>query len=185
MMKDISLHILDIVENSISANAKNVEICIEIETDADNLTVSVRDDGKGMDEDTAAHVISPFSTSRTTRKVGLGIPFFKAGAEMTDGSFSLESALGKGTFIAATYTLSHIDRPPLGDIADTMKILIVCNQDVDFLFVYKLDEAEFKFDTKEVRRVLGDIPFSVPDVMAFIGDSLNEGITEINGGMII
>ncbi len=181
MMKEIALHLLDIAENSISAGATLVQINVCIDTTADNLVASVRDNGRGMSEELKNEVSNPFVTSRTTRKVGLGIPFFKSSAMMCDGDFKLESELGYGTYIEATYGLSHIDRPPLGNMAETMLSLVVCNPTVDFMYTYEVDGQSFVFDTREIRGVLGsDVPLSTPEVMAWLSSCLDEGIEEIN-----
>lgn len=186
IMKEISLHLLDIVQNSLSAGANLIEVSVEIDTVADLLTVSVTDDGGGMDEETQRNVISPFYTSRDTRKVGLGIPFFKEGAEGCGGSFSLSSKPGAGTKIGASYRISHIDRPPLGDMAETMLTLCVCNKKVDFVLRCARDDKEFLFDTREIRLALGDgVPFHTPEVMEWLKGYLAEGIEEVNGGMDI
>lgn len=180
MMPEISLHILDIVQNALSANACLIEIFIDADTAKDVLRVAVKDNGRGMDEETAKSVASPFATSRTTRKVGLGIPFFKEGAESCGGSFELRSKPGRGTYIAATYRLSHIDRPPLGNMADTVLGLVACNPDADFVCDYRADENRFTFDTREIRKELGgDVPLHTPEVIAFMRDRLRE----INGGI--
>ncbi|MEG1547211.1 MAG: ATP-binding protein [Clostridia bacterium] len=184
MMKEISLHILDIVQNSISAGAKLIDTEVTVQHATDELTVSITDDGCGMDEQTVEKVISPFTTSRTTRKVGLGIPFFKAGAEATGGNFFLTSKIGFGTRISATYVISNIDRPPLGDMAETMLTLAVCNQGIDFVYRYTVDEEQFIFDTREVREALGsEVPFSSPEVMGWMREYLIQGIKELNGGV--
>ena len=184
IMKEISLHLLDIIQNSISAGASEVGVSVEVDHARDMMRTEVRDNGRGMDEEMAKAVISPFTTSRTTRKVGLGIPFFKEGAEGCDGSFELESKPGVGTRIAASYRISHIDRPPLGDMAETMAATVCCNPDIDFTYEYRVDGSEFLFSTKEIRATLGpEIPLDTPQVAAWIREYLNEGIQELNGGV--
>lgn len=183
MMKEISLHILDIVENSVSAGATLIEVDITVLHAEDKLSVTVKDNGCGMDDALQQSVISPFTTSRTTRKVGLGIPFFKAGAEAAGGGFYLTSKVGVGTETGAWYRISNIDRPPLGDMAETMLTLSVCNKDVDFVLTYKVDNDEFLFDTRMIRQTLGEVPLSEPAVMGWMREYLNEGIQELNGGV--
>ncbi len=186
VMKEISLHVLDIVQNALSAGANLIEVDITIQTRLDLISVSVRDNGRGMDEETQERVVNPFYTSRSTRKVGLGIPFFKEGAEGCGGSFYLNSKPGEGTEIGASYRLSHIDRPPLGNMAETMLTLCVCNEAVGFVLRYTLDEKGFLFDTREIRKALGaGIPFHLPEVMEWLKGYLIEGIEEVNGGMEI
>lgn len=186
MMKDISLHVMDIAQNSITAGAGNIQIRAAVDRSGDRLDVSVQDDGRGMSEETVKRVVNPFVTSRTTRKVGLGIPFFKAGAEACGGDFELSSQPGKGTFIRAGYRLSHIDRPPLGDMAQTVLTLAVCNPALEFMFQYSVDGKDFCFDTRQVRSALGqDVPLNTPEVYEWMRDYLSEGIQELNGGIDI
>lgn len=175
---------LDIVENSISAGATLITVCITVAHEKDYMSISVTDNGCGLDEKMAKEVTSPFITSRTTRKVGLGIPMFKAGAEECEGDFSLTSKLGEGTVIKAGYRISNIDRPPLGDIAETMLTLVVCNTSVDFVFEYDVDAQSFCFDTREIKQTLGaDVPLNLPQIIAWMRDCLKEGIEELNGGV--
>lgn len=184
IMKEISLHLLDIIENSISAGASEITVTVEVDHARDMMRTEVKDNGRGMDEKMAQAVISPFTTSRTTRKVGLGIPFFKEGAEGCDGSFELESKPGEGTRIAASYRISHIDRPPLGDMAETMTALVCCNPEIDFIYDYRVDGKQYLFSTKDIRTVLGpEVPLNAPSVSAWIKDYLTEGIQELNGGV--
>lgn len=183
VMKEIALHLLDIVQNSLSAGASLITVSVDIDEAGGLLHVGVADNGRGMDAQTQAQVVNPFYTSRDTRKVGLGIPFFKEGAEGCGGSFYLSSAPGVGTEIGASYGLSHIDRPPLGDMAETMLTLCVCNETVDFVLRYARGETIFLFDTREIRAVLGEgVPFRTPEVMKWLKDYLAEGIEEVNGG---
>ena len=184
IMKELALHVLDIVQNSISAKADTVEIAEIVSHEEDKLTIIIKDNGCGMDEDMQKHVIDPFTTSRTTRKVGLGIPFFKLGAEACDGEFSLRSTPGEGTEISASYRISHIDRPPMGDMAETILTTVVTNENVRFIYALDVDGRVFRFDTGEIRDTLGyDIPLSTPDVVQWMSDYLKQGIEELNGGI--
>lgn len=174
-MKELSLHVLDLAQNSIVAGAALLQI--EIDEQDDRLTIILTDDGQGMDEEFAAQVTSPFVTTRTTRKVGLGIPMFLANAQNAGGGLTVESHKGKGTVLRAWFVLSHIDRPPMGDICGTWESLIIMNPAMDFLFTYRVGEAEFRFDTREVKEVLGDdVPIDNPDVAAWVRDSIFEGV---------
>ena len=141
-MKEISLHIMDIVQNSITANAALIELFLNIQRCKNRLSIIIKDNGKGMSKEMVASVTSPFVTTRTTRKVGLGIPLFKAGAENAGGMFEISSELGKGTEVKAVYVLDHIDRPPIGDFAGTVHSIIVCNPGIDFVVSVTLDERE-------------------------------------------
>lgn len=185
MMTEISLNILDVAQNSISAGAKLIEISVVADTKSDVLTVVIKDNGCGMDEEKLKKVIDPFFTTRTTRKVGLGIPFYKLAAENTGGSFNITSQLGLGTTVTAVFGLSHIDRMPLGDINFTIHTLVTLNSGVDFYYLYEIDEKSFTLDTKEFREILGDIPFNLPEVSAYINDYLDENKQMVDGGMVI
>ncbi|MEG2574412.1 MAG: ATP-binding protein [Christensenella sp.] len=174
-MKEISLHIMDIIQNSVTANATVIEVALAIARDEDIVSVTIKDNGKGMSKEMLAHVTSPFVTTRTTRKVGLGISLFKAGAEISGGCFEIDSQEGVGTELRAVYVLSNIDRPPIGDFAGTMQSVIVCNPNIDFVVKVIIDGHEEFLDTREVRQVLGDkISLDMPEVSAWIKENLNE-----------
>lgn len=164
-MQEISLNILDIVQNSIKAGASLIEVSVV--SKANMLTVIIKDDGCGMDEEQVRNVTDPFYTTRTTRRVGLGVPFFKMSAEMTGGSFSLESQKGVGTTVTAVFDMSSIDCMPLGDIEETIFLLVTQNS-CDFLYTREIDSASFVLDTREFREILGGIPLSEPEVAAFV-----------------
>ena len=185
MMTEISLNVLDVAENSIRAEASLVEISVAADTKADTLTIIIKDDGRGMSKEQIAHVEDPFFTTRTTRKVGLGIPFFKQAAESTGGHFSISSTLGIGRTVTATFVLSHIDRMPLGDINSTIYTLITFNQQTDFLYTYSLDDRSFSLDTRQFKEVLGGVPFDTPEVSSYIKEYLDENKNEVSGNIIL
>ena len=182
MMTELSLNVLDVAENSAKAGAALIQIAVAADPDADRLTISIADDGCGMTKEQLARVTDPFFTSRTTRKVGLGVPFFKYAAECTGGSFSIESEPGKGTLVTAVFVMSHIDRMPLGDINATIHTLITCHPDTDFVYTYSYSGKSFTLDTRQFREILGGVPFDLPDVSAFIADYLSENKLETDGG---
>ncbi len=174
-MKEISLHIMDIVQNSITAHATVIEVLLRILRKEDVVSVTIKDNGKGMSAEMLAHVTSPFVTTRTTRRVGLGISLFKAGAENTGGHFAIDSREGVGTELTATYVLSNIDRPPIGDFAGTMQTLIVANPGIDFVVTVVLDEGQESLDTREVKQVLGEgIPLDLPEISMWLRENLDE-----------
>lgn len=182
-MPEISLNILDIAENSIRAEATLIEITVSVFPDRDQLTVIVRDNGCGMTQEQIEQVQDPFYTTRTTRKVGLGVPFFKQSAESTGGSFQIDSEKGKGTEVRAVFTLSHIDRMPLGDISSTIHMLIVFNEKISFRYTYIYGKKSFVLDTRKMREMLGDdISFSEPEVSSFIREYLDVNKAETDGG---
>ncbi len=182
MMTELSLHVLDIAENSTKAKASLVTVSVSIDTKADRLAITIIDDGCGMTEEQVAHVTDPFFTTRTTRKVGLGVPFFKMAAEATGGQFSITSAVGIGTTVCAEFGFSHIDRMPLGDMNATIRQLILMHQDCDFLYTYEYDGRGFALDTREVRELLGDVPFDTPEVSEYLKQYLSENESEANQG---
>jgi hypothetical protein len=175
-MRELSLNILDIAQNSVSANAKNINISIICEGGFLNLTVS--DDGKGMSEEFLKTVTDPFSTTRTTRRVGLGIPLLKQAAEESGGELTITSQLGVGTTTKASFKLDSIDRAPLGDIASTITSLILTKPQIDYVLEMKLNGNGFKFCTKEVKEVLDGLPIEELEVIAFINSNINESMQE-------
>ena len=183
MMTEISLNILDVAENSTKAGAALVTITVDADFEADQLTVSIEDNGCGMTPEQVERVTDPFFTSRTTRKVGLGVPFFKYAAESTGGSFQIESTVGVGTTVTATFTLSHIDRMPLGDISSTIHTLVVYHPDTDFVYHYRYNGKSFTMDTREFKEILGDISFDTPEISAYILEFLNENKLKTDGGV--
>ena len=139
-MREIALHLMDIAENSVAADSRNIRMDILEDLHTDLLKVSITDDGKGMDEETAKRVLDPFYTTRTTRKVGLGIPLLKLAAEMSEGGLTLESEAGKGTRVEARFRHSHIDRMPLGDAGMTMLTLLVSYPQIHWVFTHHLKD---------------------------------------------
>lgn len=175
-MRELALHILDIAENSISADANQVRIIVEENLPADRLRIRIEDNGKGMDAETLAAITDPFVTSRTTRKVGLGIPFFKAAAEACEGTFNIQSAIGQGTTVEARFKHSHIDRMPLGDLAGTLLTLVIGSPEVHWIFEYRCNQQKYVFDDEPIKETLMGVPLSEPAVMKFIRQDLKEGI---------
>lgn len=159
-------------------------ITVEADFSLDSLTVTIKDDGCGMMPEQVERVTDPFFTSRTTRKVGLGIPFFKYAAESTGGSFTIVSAPGEGTTVTAIFGLSHIDRMPLGDINATIHMLIVYHPDTEFLYTYRYNKKTFTLDTRQFREILGDLPFDSPEISDYIMEYLTENQSETDGGAI-
>jgi anti-sigma regulatory factor (Ser/Thr protein kinase) len=178
-MKDLSLHILDIAQNSISAGARNIDISIAESMAANTMVIKVKDDGRGMPSEVLERVTDPYYTSRTTRKVGLGIPLFKQNAEATGGSLQIYSEEGKGTMLKAIFVLNHLDRPPLGDMAGVMVLLAGANPDIRFVYTHRVDNEEYVFDTEEVKEALDGLPLNEPQVMRFVKEMINENLMAI------
>jgi signal transduction histidine kinase len=149
-MEDLSLHILDIVENSIRAGAKKIEIKIIIDKKKDLLDIEIIDDGEGMDRKTLKNVLNPFFTTRNTRRVGLGLPLLAQSAEESGGSIKIKSKPGNGTKVKATFGYSHIDRRPIGNISESLKVLIAANPDINFIYKYIEDGISHHLDTKGI-----------------------------------
>jgi K+-sensing histidine kinase KdpD len=151
-MEDLSLHILDIVENSIRAHAKKIEIKIIEDKKKDLLTIEIIDDGKGMDKKTLKNVLDPFFTTKNTRRVGLGLSLLAQSAEESGGSIKIESKPGQGTNVKAVFGYSHIDRKPLGNVNKSLKVLITTNPDINFIYEYRKDDVGYRLDTKEIKK---------------------------------
>jgi hypothetical protein len=181
-MREITLHLLDLAENSVSAGARTVRITICEDLKADLLTASIEDNGRGMDPETVKKVTDPFYTSRTTRKVGLGIPLFKEAAEECNGRLSISSKLGEGTRVEVSFQHSHIDRMPLGNLSATFLGLLVGHPDVHWVFRYTArkngTEETFEFDDQPVKETLEGLPLTHPEVLAYVRGMIEEGITE-------
>ena len=183
-MKDLSLHLMDIMQNSLTAGASYVEVTVRAEKKKDLLTLSVKDDGKGMSAETLRRVSDPFYTTRTTRKAGLGIPLFKASAEMAGGSFSIDSEPGKGTVVTAVYQISHIDRKPLGSVADTVTMCIMGHPEIEFHLILENDDAEFTLRTEDVRKEIGAVPIEDPVIITYLKEMIVEQTEGLFGGIL-
>lgn len=178
-MRELSLNVLDIAQNSVSAQATLIEIELAESTQTHQLSISVRDNGKGMTKQQLENVRDPFFTTRTTRKVGMGIPLFKFAAEMTGGSFSIESEVGKGTVTTALFKTDHLDFTPVGDMTSTMITLITMNLHIDFVYKRIIDNKEFTLDTRQLKEILGDVPLNEPDIVMWITDYINENTKQL------
>lgn len=178
-MKDLSLHILDIVQNSIRAKATLIGIEIAENPDDNQFIITITDDGAGMGKEQLKQAIDPFYTSRTTRKVGLGLSLFKQNAEITGGSFCIESELGKGTKVTAIFGMNHLDRPVMGDLVGTLLILFCSSDNVNYVFKHQTPSGVFKLDTRDVRQMIDNVPISHPDVRLFLKEMLKENLKQI------
>jgi len=151
-MEDLSLHILDIVENSIDAGARKIQIEICEDVEKDLLSIEIRDNGRGMDEGTLKKALDPFFTTKTIRKVGLGLSLFREAARQANGDLWMQSKVGQGTKLRATFQHSHIDRKPLGDMAKTMTTLIIGHPEIRFVYRHRKDGGKFQFDTDKLKK---------------------------------
>ena len=173
-MKDLSLNILDVAHNSIRAGAKLIEITLDWQDPL--LTVTIKDNGCGMSEEMLRTVTDPFTTSRTTRRVGMGLPLFKLAAEQTGGSLSISSTLGEGTEVKAVFHTDHIDCPPAGDVASTAALIAgALEEGSNLIFTERNGESEFSLDTAQIREILGpEIPLGDPEIQAWLSGYMEE-----------
>ncbi len=184
-MRDLSLHILDLMQNSIRAQAKVVSLSVLLGEDG-VLSVVIEDDGTGMSEDLLSRVTSPFATTRTTRKVGLGIPMMAENCRLAGGDLTIESTPGVGTKLTATLDTASIDCLPLGDLPGTVTTLVTMNPDKpEFTLHCRSPKGEMQFDTREIREALQGVPLNEPEVAAWMQESLREEIEPIFGGVIL
>lgn len=174
-MRELSLNVMDIAQNSISAGAKLIQIDVDEDSQSASLLIKITDNGCGMTAEQVTSVTDPFFTTRTTRKVGLGIPLFKMEAEMTGGGLDITSEKGTDTVVTARFVKTHVDMIPLGDINATVLLLILCNEDRNFVFRHSIDSREFTLDTRALRTVLGDaVELRSPDVIEWMRGYLSE-----------
>jgi anti-sigma regulatory factor (Ser/Thr protein kinase) len=182
-MRELSLNILDVAQNSIAAGASLIEIVVQENSKKGEMLIGIYDNGCGMSAEEAQNVTDPFFTTRTTRKVGMGIPLFKLAAEMTGGALRVESSKNAGTRITAEFKTDSVDFVPLGDICSTILMLITMNTDRDFLYTRKIDGREFTLDTRELKDILGDVPLNEPEVAQWIKGFIEEQTQIISGGV--
>jgi anti-sigma regulatory factor (Ser/Thr protein kinase) len=180
-MREIALHILDIAQNSIAAKASVVTIDIKEDSGEDTLRVSITDNGKGMSAETVEKVIDPFYTTRTTRKVGLGLPMLRQVALACEGSFEIDSQPGRGTKVSVSYKRSHIDRPPLGDMASTMLTILLGNEVVDYVYSHSAHGRVFSFESREMKELLEGVSFQTLEVYDWLKGFLTEGERSLTG----
>ena len=180
-MLELSLHILDIVNNSVKAGASLIQVTVDEAIRNNLLKISIEDNGCGMDEDFLAHVTDPFQTTRTTRKVGMGLSLFKAAAESTGGGLTIDSKKGVGTRVLVDFVYDHIDRHPFGDMAETMLTLISGNTTVDFVYTHTVNDKTFSLDTREIKQILGEeISLGSPEIVLWLREYIKEGLKEIS-----
>ena len=177
-MTDLSCFLLDILFNSVEAKSKNINLIIKEDVVNNILEVCIIDDGMGMTKEQLNRVTDPFYTSRNTRKVGLGIPFYKELCEQCGGTFHIDSKEYIGTTIMSTFQYNAIDLPDIGDMEDTI-CLIIMNQDVDLLYQHICHHKEFKFDTKEIKKIIKDIPITNPQIIMWIKNHIKTELSKL------
>jgi anti-sigma regulatory factor (Ser/Thr protein kinase) len=178
-MRELAMHILDIVENAIAASAHHIDLRIVENIDADRLEITVQDDGRGMNANMVKRARDPFFTTRSTRHVGLGIPLFAAAAERSGGKLDIQSTPGQGSIIKATFQYSHIDRAPLGDMPSTLMCILLHNERFNLHYTHHMldggSEQTFELDSDQLLRELGDIPLSQPVVRRWLSMYIAQG----------
>ena len=165
-MQEIAMNILDIAYNSIKAQANLIKIIIHDSSKLNIINIQIIDNGIGMDKTTVKNVIDPFYTTRTTRKVGLGVPMFKENIEATGGTFKIESEVGKGTHVTGEFIKNHLDTPPMGNI----------DEKINYLFKYTSDKLEFILDTQEIKKILEGVPINQPEIIVWLKEYIKEGL---------
>lgn len=183
-MRDLSLHLLDIIRNSVSAGAAKVTVTVLSDIDKGKLHIIIRDDGAGMDEEMLKRADDPFMTTRTTRRVGMGIPLFKAAALRAAGDLEIKSARGQGTTLKGTFDIAHIDRPPLGDLPETMANVIMSDPEIEFELVLDNCKERFVFNSFSIREQLGGVKLNEFEVLEWIKGYVGEGVKAILGGVL-
>jgi anti-sigma regulatory factor (Ser/Thr protein kinase) len=177
-MEDLSLHILDVVENSITAGAKTVRIQIREDTKKNRLTIRIVDNGRGMDKDMLKKAVDPFFTTKDKRRIGLGLSLLGQAAQQSMGGLSITSKKSKGTSISARFQYDHIDRKPLGNIEQTMVVLIAGNPEINFVYEHKRNSHAYRIDIRKLRKSLTDIPINHPKVIKYIKDDIRKWLND-------
>ena len=178
-MEDLSLHILDIVENAIAAKAKRIDVLIREEVNEDRLVIEIIDDGIGMDEQVREKATDPFFTTRTSRKVGLGLSLMAQAAREAGGMLRVESELGKGTKVIATFQYSHIDRKPLGSMIETMATLLLGNPELDISYSHQKEGKIYTLSSQALKEQFKNRPLTGPEVIQWLKRHLKEGLAQI------
>lgn len=181
-MEELALHVLDLAQNSLAAGATLVIIIINEDTMTNRLTIGIEDNGRGMESEFVVQVLDPFITTRTTRRVGLGLPLLFMTARQCGGDLTIDSEPGRGTKVTATFELDHWDLPPLGDMASTITTLLVGQSEVDFLYRHIVNGIEFRLDTRELRAELDPVPLTEPKVLTFLQAYITDELANLHGG---
>lgn len=181
-MREISLHILDLVQNAIEAGATAVKLEIIEDLIKDSMIIRVSDNGRGMNKKMRQLVIDPFITTRTTRRIGLGLPLMDMSTKRCGGYLNIESTPGQGTVIEAMYQHSHFDRPPMGNLVETIKSILVANPVLQFYYNHTVDNKSLAVSSHEIADILDGIPLTQPDVLLWLHGYLSDNIDNLYGG---
>lgn len=178
-MKEIALHILDIAQNSIRAGADEISITLSESVPDDLLSLVIADNGKGMDQESCRRAADPWFTSRTTRKVGMGLPLLKMNAGLSGGGMTITSEPGKGTTVTATFGYSHVDRPPLGDVSGTVALLILSNPSINVVYTHICEGSKWSISTFEIKEELGEEAVTDLTIVRSLREIINENVAEV------
>ncbi|MGD2125337.1 MAG: ATP-binding protein [Desulfobacteraceae bacterium] len=181
-MRELALHIMDIIENGLAAGASLIQLSVFEDRNENWLRITIKDNGRGIPADKLQEVMSPFYTTRTTRRVGLGLSLFREASKRCDGEFNIRSKEEAGTEVFASFRLDHIDLAPIGDMAGSLTSLIMGNPDVDFVYTHEVDGKVFRLDTREVKGELEDVPINHPEVIRYLASSIRESLTGMKTG---
>ncbi len=184
-MRELALHILDLTQNSLRAGAQLIEVEILEDVGLDSLVITIRDDGCGMEQALLERVLDPFTTTRTTRKVGLGLPLLRMAAERSQGKLSISSTPGQGTVVTASFQHSHIDRMPLGDMPGTMLVVMASNPTVDVVYRHRVNDRVWEVDTRVIKAEVGDEALTLPVVIQWLKSYLEQGKKYLDGGALL
>jgi hypothetical protein len=179
-LRELSLHIMDIIENGLAAGATLIGLFVAEDRQGSWLRITITDNGRGIPEKMLQAVMDPFVTSRTTRRVGLGLSLFQEAANRCDGNFNIQSKEGEGTEVHASFRLDHIDLVPLGDMAGSLTTLIMGNSDVDFVYTHEVDGEMFELDTRDIKEELDGMPIDQPEVIRFLAGKIRESLADLN-----
>ena len=181
-MREISLHIMDLMENSIRAKARTIKLTITESLTENIYKVSIEDDGVGMSADYVASLFDPYTTTRSTRKIGLGLPLIKMNTRQAGGDTTVESQPGQGTTLSFWYAHNHWDRPPLGDMGGTMAMLAAANENKRITYRHITEKGEYTFDTAEIKKALDNMSINNYDIIKYLKEMINENLSEIEAG---
>ena len=178
-MRELSLHIMDVIENGITAGADLITLKISEDRENNLLTIVITDNGSGIPENILEAVMDPFFTTRTTRRVGLGLSLFREASKRCNGEFNISSSEGEGTKISASFQLDHIDMVPIGDMSRSLSCLIMGNPEVDFLYLHEVNGKFFNIDTRHIREELDGISLNNIEVINYITRTISESLEKI------
>ena len=181
-MQELALHVMDIAENGLAAGANLITILIRESTKGNRLEITVRDNGRGIPPGLQQKVLDPFYTSRTTRRVGLGLSLLKEATRRCEGEFRVDSQEDRGTEVTAAFRRDHIDLAPLGDMARSLTVLVMGNAEVDFVYRHRVDEDEFELDTRQIKTELEGVPIEHPEVLRYLTETIRESLAELKAG---